>query len=157
MKDEELISRYAERGVPTEWRELTPEEMRPAFRLYFRALPSPSMQVAGADDAELLIHDPLTALRAAGILDPEGDVPHISTFVVNHEKTLNRYVMYASVAVSTNPHTVGITIVKEAEPEDPDEDSGDDSGEDPQDAEEGSDDPQGPEQSPESEQIQDAW
>jgi hypothetical protein len=116
MHDEELVSRYRARGIPTEWEELTPEAMRPAFRLFFRALPSPSMDVEGAADAELLIHDPLTALRAAGILPDDGHEPSISTFVVNHEKTLNRFVMYASVAISTNPHTVGITIVKEEEP-----------------------------------------
>jgi hypothetical protein len=129
MDDEELISHYQARGIPTDWQDVTPDVMRSgdAFRLYFRALPSPSMQVAGSDEAELLIHDPLTALREARIssadgeariLAPDGDVPSISTFVVNHEKTLNRFVMYASVAVSTNPHTVGITIVKEAEPKD---------------------------------------
>ena len=116
MHDDELVSRYKERGIPTEWQELTPDTMRTAFRLFFRALPSPSMRVEGADDAELLIHDPLTALRQAGILPDDGHEPSISTFVVNHEKTLNRFVMYASVAVSTNPHTVGITIVKEAMP-----------------------------------------
>lgn len=116
MDDEQLISIYQSRGIPTEWQELTPDQMRPAFRLFFRALPSPSMRMAGSEDAEELIHDPLLALRKAGILPTDGDVPHISTFVVNHEKTLNRFVIYASVAVSTNPHTVGITMVKEAEP-----------------------------------------
>lgn len=117
MTDDELLARYQERGIPTEWEEVTPDVMRPAFRQYFRAMPSPSLKAAaGAADAELFVHDPLTALRNAGILDPDGDEPSISTFVVNHEKTLSRYVMYASVAVSTNPHTVGITILKEAEP-----------------------------------------
>jgi hypothetical protein len=116
MTDEELIELYAQRGIPTEWQEMTPEIMSPAFRLWFKAMPSPSLDVDGAADAELFLHDPLTALREAGILDPDGDEPSISTFVVNHEKTLSRYVMYASVSVSTNPHTVGITILKEAEP-----------------------------------------
>ena len=131
MNDDELIALYHERGVPSEWQELTPDQMRPAFRLYFRALPSPSMQVDGSAEAELLIHDPLTALREARIISGDGQEtriladdghePHISTFVVNHEKTLNRFVMYASVAVSTNPHTVGITIVKEEAPKWPEE------------------------------------
>ena len=129
MHDDELIQRYRERyqerGIPTEWQELPPEQMRPAFRLFYRAMPSPSMRVEGSDDAELLIHDPLTALRNARIVSAEGeerilpedaDEPSISTFVVNHEKTLSRWVMHASVAVSTNPHTVGITIVKEPDP-----------------------------------------
>jgi hypothetical protein len=118
MDDEQVISIYQSRGIPTEWEELTPEVMRPAFRLYFRALPSPSIDYPGAADAEELIHDPLTALRKAGLLPKEDDrLPTISTFVVNHEHTLKRMVMYASVTVSTNPHTVGITIVKEPVPE----------------------------------------
>ncbi len=121
MTDEELISLYHERGIPTDWQDVTPDDMRSgdAFRLHYRALPSPSIDTEGAAEAELLIHDPLTALREAGILPADGDEPSISTFVVNHEKTLNRFVMHASVAVSTNPHTVGITIVKEAEPKGP--------------------------------------
>ena len=114
IDDEELIARYEARGIPTEWQELTPDSMAPAFRLFFRALPSPSVRYPGSDDAELLIHDPLTALRQAGIV-PEDETPSISTSVVNHEKTLMRFIMYAMVAVSTNPHTVGIQIVKEAE------------------------------------------
>jgi hypothetical protein len=118
MDDERLFSIYQSRGIPTEWQELTPDAMAPAFRLFFRALPSPSMNYPGAADAEELLHDPLTALRKAGIVpeDDEGRMPSISTFVVNHEHTLNRMVMYASVAVSTNPHTIGITIVKEPVP-----------------------------------------
>jgi hypothetical protein len=122
MDDEKLISIYRSRGIPTEWEEITPRAMRvtgpmkQAFRMYFRALPSPSIDHPGADEAELLIHDPLTALRNAGIV-PEGEMPQISTFVVNHQHTLRRMVMYASVTVSTNPHTVGITIVKEPAPE----------------------------------------
>jgi hypothetical protein len=112
--DEQLIARYQERGIPTEWQELTPDAMAPAFRLYFRAMPSPSIQYEGAQEAEEFIHDPLTALRKAGIV-PEDETPSISTTVVNHEKTLMRFIMYAMVSVSTNPHTVGIQIVKEAE------------------------------------------
>lgn len=121
MLDDDLISRYRERGVPSRWRETTPDEMKPAFRLFFRALPSPGARFIKGDeeiadaaaDAELLIHDPMAALRKAGI--PVDDDCHISTMVVNHEKTLNRLIMHAHVVVSANPHTVGITIVKEEE------------------------------------------
>ena len=121
MLYDDLIARYRERGVPTRWREITPDEMRPAFRLFFRALPSPSARFGGDDeeimeaaaDAEQLIHDPAAALRKSGI--PLDDGAHISTMVVNHEETLNRFIMYASVVVSANPHIVGITIVKEKE------------------------------------------
>ena len=123
MDDEELVTRYAERAVPSEWRDITPPELEPAFRLWYRALPSPkSKELDGADqalkdaadEAEALVHDPLTALREVGIIGSE-EVPHISTLVVNHEKTLNRFIMHAMVVSSTNPNTVGITIAKEEE------------------------------------------
>ncbi|MGZ6140533.1 MAG: hypothetical protein ACXWLA_07645 [Myxococcaceae bacterium] len=119
LTDEDLEAVYEERGVPTDWMEMTPEAMAPAFRMYFRALPSAGTNRIGHEDAELLIKDPLTALRNARIddtpiLGPE-ETPRISTMVVNHEKTLNRFIMYATVVVSTNPSTVGITLVKEAE------------------------------------------
>lgn len=114
MFDEELASRYIERGVPTEWEEITPKTMAPAYRCWYRALPSPKSGFTGADDAELLIHDPLSALREARIIGDD-DWPRISTHVVNHDKTLNRFIMYALVVASTNPSTVGITLVKEEE------------------------------------------
>jgi hypothetical protein len=109
---ERLIARYEERGVPSEWQEVTPRAMAPAFRLFIRSLPSPSADVIGADESEQLIHDPLAALQRAGIV-PEGETPRISTMVVNHEQTLRRFIMHAMVVASTNPSTVGITIVKE--------------------------------------------
>ena len=112
--DDDLTARYEERGVPTEWLDMTPDAMAPAFRQYYRALPSPSTKRPGAEYAELLIHDPVAALRQFGLISEDED-PHIATMVVNHEKTLNRYIMHASVVVSTNPSTVGITIVKEPE------------------------------------------
>ena len=117
MLDDDLKAKYAERGVPTDWQDVTPATMAPAFKLWFRALPSPkSTFVEGAEYAELLIHDPVSALRDSGLIPSQEDVPEeprISTMVVNHEKTLNRFIMYAMVVVSTNPKTVGITIVKE--------------------------------------------
>lgn len=121
MLDDSLIGRYRERGVPSAWQEITPDAMRPGFRLYFRAMPSPSARYGHDDeeimdaaaDAELLIHNPAAALRKAGIA--VDDDAQITTMVVNHEKTLNRFIMHASVVVSANPHTVGITIVKEGE------------------------------------------
>ncbi len=112
--DDDLVARYKERGVPTDWEEMTPEVMAPAFRLWFRALPSPSSGYTGADDAERLIHNPLAALRDARIIEWDA-TPHISTMVVNHEKTLERFICYAMVVASTNPSTVGITLVKEEE------------------------------------------
>ncbi len=112
--DEELLALYKERGVPSEWEDRTPATMRPAFRLWYRAFPSTKMPLDEAGEAEELIHDPLTALRKAGIVN-EDETPHISTMVVNHEKTLNRLVMHAFVVASTNPDTVGITIAKEEE------------------------------------------
>ena len=124
LDDDTLKDLYSSRDVPTDWQELTPDSMAPAFRLWYRALPSPKMDfIDGSAYAEQLIHDPLTALRDSGLIPSEGDgedreEPHISTMVVNHEKTLNRFIMYALVVVSTNPKTVGITIVKEEAPGD---------------------------------------
>jgi hypothetical protein len=121
LDNDRLKDMYASRGVPTEWQELTPDVMAPAFRLWFRALPSPKADfVEGYDYAEWLIHDPVAALRHSGIIpsaEQDKEEPHVATMVVNHEKTLNRFIMYALVAVSTNPKTVGITFVKEEAPE----------------------------------------
>jgi hypothetical protein len=107
---------YEARGIPTPWRDVTPDVMRDAFEVHFRALPSPRSGYAGADEAERLIHDPLAVLREAGIYRGGDEIPDISTFVVNHQHTLNRMVMYASVTISQNPHTIGITLVKEPLP-----------------------------------------
>jgi len=120
LDDDALKEMYSTRGVPTDWQELTPDTMAPAFRLWFRALPSPkSTFVDGSEYAEWLIHDPVAALRASGLIpsaDDDREEPRVSTMVVNHEKTLNRFIMYALVLVSTNPKTVGVTIVKEEAP-----------------------------------------
>jgi hypothetical protein len=122
MDDDALIAEYEERGVPSDWLDITPERMEPAFRLWYRALPSPkakNLDGAGqalkdaADYSELFIHNPLVALRDAGI-EVDNDA-RISTIVVNHEKTLERFIMHTMVVVSTNPSTVGITIAKEEE------------------------------------------
>jgi len=121
LDDDTLRDMYSSRGVPTDWEELTPQSMAPAFRLWYRALPSPKSGFAdGAEYAEWLIHDPVAALRDSGLIpgtDEDPEEPRISTMVVNHEKTLKRFIMYALVLVSTNPKTVGITIVKEEAPE----------------------------------------
>jgi len=121
LDDDTLRELYASRGVPTEWEELTPDTMAPAFKLWFRALPSPkSESIEGSEYAEWLIHDPVAALRHSGLIpsaEEEEEAPRIATSVVNHEKTLNRFIMYALVLVSTNPKTIGITIVKEEAPE----------------------------------------
>jgi hypothetical protein len=134
LDDETLKGMYSERHVPTEWQDLTPDTLAPAFRLWYRALPSPGLarqenldltndeDIAlkkGAEYAELLIHDPVAALRESGIIpgpddqEDEPEMPRISTIVVNHEKTLNRFIMHATALASTNPKTVGLTIVKE--------------------------------------------
>lgn len=110
-----LAQRYEERGVPTEWADITPEVMAPAFRLHFRAFKSPSGDPDGAEgEAEELIHNPVKALRRYGLIRDD-ETPHISTMIVNHEKTLERFIVYAMVLVSTNPSTVGITLAKEEE------------------------------------------
>ena len=122
LDNDTLKDLYSGRGVPTEWQELTPDSMAPAFKLWYRALPSPKSKfVEGSEYAETLIHNPVAALRESGLIPSEeedAEEPRISTMVVNHEKTLNRFIMFAMVVVSTNPKTVGITIVKEEAPGD---------------------------------------
>ena len=131
--DDDLAAQYSERGVPTEWEEITPEAFRRSFKLHYRAYQSPDPAAppsAARDEAETFLHDPVEALIEGGIIPDEGlddqgrrRLPRISTMIVNHEKTLKRFIMHAFVAVSKNPHTVGITIVKEEKPE-PDEQPG---------------------------------
>ncbi len=116
-----LQEKYAERGVPTEWTDITPDVMGSAFRLHFRAFKSPSGDPDGAEgEAEELIHNPVRALRKYGLISEE-ETPRISTMIVNHEKTLERFIVYAMVLVSTNPSTVGITLAKEEEPKEEEE------------------------------------
>jgi hypothetical protein len=133
MFQDDLAQRYAERGIPTEWKDITPDEMRPAFTLYWKGFRSPSGNLDGTDeywrairdphgessvepdDGEELIHNPVKALRRAGLISQEDPPPHISTMIVNHHKSLERFIVYAMVLVSDNPSTVGITIVKEPE------------------------------------------
>lgn len=130
MSDEELAELYAGRGVPTDWIDITPEEMGPAYSLHWKAFKSPSANLDGTDEfwratrdpdgepnglpdeAEELIHDPVMALRKANLLSDDA-TPHVSTMVVNHERTLKRSIVYAMVLVSKNPNTVGITLAKE--------------------------------------------
>jgi hypothetical protein len=124
-----LAADYRERGVPTAWQEITPPTFDVKFRLLYRAYQSPGEdegRTAEGTEAEKFLHDPAQALIDDGILPDEGvdengrrRLPRISTMVVNHELTLRRFIMHAFVAVSRNPHTVGITIVKEEQPEAP--------------------------------------
>jgi hypothetical protein len=130
---ETLRGMYAERGVQTDWQELTPDALSHAFKLWYWALPSPGAAelegldpddeedaelIKAANYAELLIHQPVQALRLSRIIPEDGDEPNISTIVVNHQKTLNRFIMHAFAVASNNPRTVGITIVKEEAPGD---------------------------------------
>jgi hypothetical protein len=121
LDDDTLKGMYSERGVPTEWEELTPDPRAPANRKCNRARPRPNTTYVDATAyAEWLIHDPVAALRDSGLIpvdEESAEEPRVSTMVVNHEKTLNRFIMYALVLVSTNPKTVGLTIVKEGAPE----------------------------------------
>jgi hypothetical protein len=130
VSDEELAELYEKRGVPTDWVDITPKEMGPAYRLHWKDFRSPSANLDGTDEfwrairdpggvpnglpdeAEELIHNPLRALRRSRLIGDE-ETPHISTMVVNHERTLERAIVYAMVLVSTNPNTVGITLAKE--------------------------------------------
>jgi hypothetical protein len=127
--DHDLAAEYSARGIPTAWEEITPPTFSNKFRLLYRAYQSPGDEEGRSDEgreAERFLHEPAQALIDDGILPDEGldehgrrRLPRISTMVVNHEQTLRRFIMHAFVAVSNNPHTVGITIVKEEKPEPP--------------------------------------
>jgi hypothetical protein len=129
IDDQDLAAEYSARGIPTEWQDITPETFGHSFRLHYRAYQSPDPDAppsAARDEAERFLHDPVQALIDGHIIPDEGlddqgrrRLPRISTMVVNHERTLKRFIMHAFVAVSNNPHTVGITIVKEEKPEPP--------------------------------------
>jgi hypothetical protein len=126
LTDDQLAELYEQRGIPMpNWRVVTPPEMEEGFTYYFRAFSSPGSHMPDAPEAEELLHDPIRALRkqeieGGGHIIGEGETPHISTMVVNHDKTLNRFVMGVTVVASTNPSTVGITIVKDEAPGDED-------------------------------------
>lgn len=110
---EKLRGAYDRRAIPTEWQEITPLSISEGFRIYHRALPSPSADFTGTGEAEELLHNPIAALRGAGIIPRDGEIPRISTMVVNHQEGLERFIMSATVIASTNPSTVGIMIAKE--------------------------------------------
>jgi hypothetical protein len=125
LTDDDLAELYRERGVPTpNWVDITPDVMGDAFRMYFRALKSPGGETDLVEgergEGEDLIHDPVRYLRTQKVngkpIIGEDETPHISTMVLNHEKTLNRFVMYVTIVASTNPSIVGIIIAKEEEP-----------------------------------------
>ncbi|MDP9273620.1 MAG: hypothetical protein M3O93_08890 [Chloroflexota bacterium] len=127
LTDDDLAKLYQGLGLPMEkWRVVTPPEMAEYFRYYFRAFPSPGSNFPGAKDGEELLHDPIRALRKQEVEDTDEHIigpdewPHISTMVVNHDKTLNRFVMGVTVVASTNPSTVGMTFVKAEAPGDED-------------------------------------
>ena len=73
---------------------------------------------SSSPDSEAFIHDPLTYL-----LETRGDAAalrsvdptwHVSTFVINHHRTLSKVHVYAMAAASDEEKTIGVTIYKKA-------------------------------------------
>jgi len=67
-----LQEKYGERGVPTEWTDITPDVMSPAFRLHFRALKSPSGRCLfgfGESESDNRAHDALTQALKNPLMD----------------------------------------------------------------------------------------
>ena len=76
---------------------------------------------SSTDDCEAFIHDPLGVFLAASTeLDALSAVKpdwHVSTFVVNHHRTLSAMHLYALATVNAAESTVGVTLVKYPPPE----------------------------------------
>jgi hypothetical protein len=72
---------------------------------------------SSSPDSEAFIHDPLSQiLKARDSVPAFADVDeswHVSTFVINHHRTLSVRHVYAMVTVSAEETTVGVTIYKE--------------------------------------------
>jgi len=100
---------------PTGWIEVDLSAIKPGedelpFRLVVNRFKSSS------DDAERFIHDPRGYFQATGegvpALQHVADDWHVSTFIINHHRTLSRVHVYAMAAVSDEEKTVGVTIYK---------------------------------------------
>ena len=86
-----------------------PDEDIP-FRLHVNRFESSSK------DSERFIHDPRDELKK--ILEADGfdDDWKVSTFIINHHRTLSVKHVYAIVASSTSEQTAGVTIYKKPAP-----------------------------------------
>jgi hypothetical protein len=96
--------------------EEVPELRDAPFRLYFRAFSSSSAA------ANAFIRDPrgsLSGQTGEGFEDVEpapiegvGPETRISTFVINHHRTLARRIIYTTATVADDDDVVGVTIYK---------------------------------------------
>jgi hypothetical protein len=75
------------------------------FRLFVNRFKSSS------PESEAFLHDPRRELAAA-IAGFDGDW-RVSTFIVNHHRTLSYRHVYVMAAASSEEQTVGLTIVKQ--------------------------------------------
>lgn len=107
--------RDTEPNDSSEWVELglhglaAPEAVVP-FRLLAKRFKSSST------DSERFIHDPLQVLTEQPVFKDAGvDLRwRVTTFVVNHQRTLSRIYMFAMVVVAPEEQTVAVTIYKQA-------------------------------------------
>jgi hypothetical protein len=103
---------------PAGWHEFNLDPIKPTdgteipFRLLANRFKS------STDASENFIHDPRTEFIKAAEEDgieafkDIDDTWAVSTFVVNHQRTLSFTHLYAVVAVDKNDSTVGVTLVK---------------------------------------------
>ena len=106
--------RDTEPNDSSEWIELDLTRLmpEPPFRLFAKRLESSS------PDSERFLHDPLRYL-----LEDERVVRswritadwHVTTFIVNHHRTLSKIHLFVMAAVAPAEETVALTIYKESE------------------------------------------
>ncbi len=81
-----------------------PDDGEMPFRLFVNRFESSS------PDSEQFLHDPRAQL--AGAIEEFSDDWKVTTFIINHHRTLSYKHVYAMAASSTSEQTVGLTIYK---------------------------------------------
>jgi len=100
-----------------DWKEINLASIKPTapdedipFRLHVNRFESSSK------DSERFIHDPRDELKRFLASDGFDDDWKVSTFIINHHRTLSVKHVYAIVASSTAEKTAGVTIYKKPAP-----------------------------------------
>ena len=95
------------------WYEIDLSPIQPAgwempFRLFVNRFESSS------PDSERFLHDPRKEL--GGLIDDFNDDWKVTTFVINHHRTLSYKHLYVMATSSSSEQTVGVTAYKQAAP-----------------------------------------
>ena len=69
---------------------------------------------SSSPDCETFVHDPVASMIEGGVIESR-DV-HVTTHVINHERTLSKFHLFATATKSAG--SVGLTLYKVAPPED---------------------------------------